>query len=141
MNISRARVAVTMALFLSTIGADNCGVYWPSGNGGAAPPPAPTKPWCMTDPPRGCRATCAFLDKPDFTAACDDVSAGPLTEKFEADAMARVDAFIASGGEPCNQADLDSGATVTPCQLGIMPVEWPDQDHDVCISPPPGCVL
>jgi hypothetical protein len=141
MNISRATIAATMILFLSGIGADNCGVYWPSGGGGSAPPPAPTKPFCLTDPPRGCRAACASLDKPDFTAACDDVAAGPLTAQFEQAMEDKVNKFVAAGGEPCNQADLDNGVSVTPCSIGIMPVEWPNQDHDVCTSPPPGCAF
>jgi hypothetical protein len=139
MNISRATIAATMALFLSGIGADNCGAYWPSGGGGSAPMPASTKPWCMTDPPRGCRAACASLDMPEFSAACDDISAGPRTDAFETLAQDRVDKFIAGGGEPCNAADLAAGTTITPCQLGIFPQQV--EFSDACMSPPPGCIV
>jgi hypothetical protein len=48
MKISRATIAATMTLFLSGIGADGCGFFWPGGNGGSAPSPSPPPPSCGT---------------------------------------------------------------------------------------------
>jgi hypothetical protein len=41
----------------------------------------------------------------------------------------------------CTQADIDDGKSVTPCDLGITPQPNPPESQDICMNPPPGCVL
>jgi hypothetical protein len=132
---SRPTIALAVLLFTAGIGADNCGVYWPSASTAPPPPPQSTKPCCYTDPPAGCAAVCKDLGDISFTDACVSVAAGPATVDFQT----KVDQASAMlPMPPCDEASL--GKTITPCQIGIMPAEWPNQDHDVCMPPPPGCV-
>jgi hypothetical protein len=46
---------------------------------------------------------------------------------------------VAQGVHLCTQTDLTK--FVTPCDVGVTPKEWPDQDHEVCEPVPPGCPM
>ena len=120
------------------IGADDCAL---TQIGQPVPPPPPTstpaKPWCLTDPPVGCGAICLGVGVPGFTDACNNIEAGPRTMQFVDDVNTYVADLAANNGQACPAANL--GVTVTPCADGIQPVEWPNQDHAECTSPPPGC--
>jgi hypothetical protein len=121
------------------IGAKDCNPW----AGWSNPPPAsstsPSKPFCYTHPPLGCAAICKDVDLAGWTAPCSNVEAGPLTADFE-DKMNAILAVAAMKGIQICTADK-IGFTTTPCQVGITPVEWPNQDHTVCASAPPGCPL
>ncbi len=126
------------------IGADKCtGWGWTSGNGQPSPWDPPAMPYCYTDPPQGCSAYCADVDDVELTSACSNVDAGPRTDDFEATIRAIVNMLTMAGTQICdgtNSGDgVTSGVRTNPCQVGIQPVEWPNQDHSVCMSPPPGC--
>lgn len=129
---------VLVPFALSMLGADDCAL---TQIGQPVPPPKtiPTKPYCYTDPPLGCAAICTAVDMPGLTAACSNVDAGPRTAQFEADVNTYLADLAAHGATACPAENL--GATVTPCADGIQPVEWPNQDHAECTTPPPGCPL
>src|SRR4051794_28738831 len=139
MNISRATIAVTMILFLSGIGADNCGF----GDPFSAPPPPPpstTKPFCETDPRSGCRVTCTDVNIATFSDQCSAAlpgGPGPLAQAFIDDVQQAEDDFMAQGKTFCTSADAANMVFLTPCAFGIIPkVVAPS---DACMPPPPGC--
>jgi hypothetical protein len=43
------------------------------------------------------------------------------------------------GKQVCPQAD--STSFLTPCAIGIPPVEHPNQDHEICTTLPLNCPL
>jgi hypothetical protein len=122
-----------VAFALCSIGAKDC-----------AAPVAPSggyQPnfYCYTDPPVGCAAYCSGPDTVTFTPACSHISAGDLEIMFELKIEANVKELEANGVRACPEADPFS--VTTPCQVGIIPQEWPNQDHAVCTPAPPGCPL
>lgn len=130
--------AIVLGLFaLTTTGAKDCGGGWWSSSAtkSTSPPPEATLPFCLSDPPPGCAAVCTAPDLITFTPACSSVDAGPRELGFEMTIMENAAALMMQGGE------CTIGFTVTPCALGLAPVEWPNQDHTVCMSAPAGCVL
>ena len=137
MRKSRVVAAVAaMAFFISGIGANNC-VGTSNGTSNGTSPYG--KPFCFTDPPIGCAAYCKDVGTVAFTDRCSAVDAGDRELAFEVALMQQVDAAIAQGYEVCPKADNTS--YVTPCALGIPPVEHPNQDHEVCQTPPLDCSL
>jgi hypothetical protein len=106
----------------------------------AQPPPSPAKPWCNADPPVGCAAVCVALDDVEFTSACADIGADKKTGQFVKDIQTVVDARHAKGLDAYDASQVGMGA-ITPCQDGLPPVEWPNQDHEVCTPPPTGCIV
>ena len=131
MRPSRFVLAFAMIFFVLGIGAKDCG---PSGS-----PPASTKPFYYTDPPLGCAAYCSDVDEVSFTPACRNIEASDRELEFELQVMDGVQHLYAQGIQVCPQADPTS--FVTPCAMGIFPVEHPNQDHEYCQTPPLNCPL
>lgn len=133
--------AIALLLFACTaIGANDCAL---TEIGKSAPPPPPTtKPFCQFDPPVGCRAICTGVGAIGFTGACDDISAGPLTEQFRNAIQTRILQAMLAGQTFCTQDDIDTSTniSVTPCLVGITPQPNPPESQDVCMNPLPGCV-
>lgn len=117
---------------LCSIGADQ------KSCAGSTVPPTELWRYCYTDPPVGCKAYCFAVHHVEVTPACFHPSAGPLTKEFEVKVNLALDVAEAEGVEVCPRAD--SSLVATPCDLGIFPQEWPDQDHDVCTPAPVGCL-
>jgi hypothetical protein len=95
--------------------------------------------YCHTDPPVGCAAYCSGVNEVTFTPACTHISAGPLELAFEDIVISGVQELEAQGTQACPKANLSAFAT--PCEVGIIPQEWPNQDHEVGTPVPPGCPL
>jgi hypothetical protein len=97
------------------------------------------KPWCHTDPPIFCAAYCADYDYVLFNDRCYDLGADLVTADF----MEYVDALykerVELGEHLCT--GYDPYNYVTPCQVGFIPQEWPNQDHETCEPVPPGCPM
>jgi hypothetical protein len=74
-----------------------------------------------------------------LTNQCGDIGAGPLTAKFQDDVQMAVDMAAAAGKQLCTGDNLTG--RITPCLDGIVPVEWPNQDHSVCMPIPANCAL
>jgi hypothetical protein len=121
----------------SMIGADGGGCNL--GTGYAMPAAPPSEPYCYTDPPLGCAAVCTDVDVVGWTSPCSNVEAGPRTDAFEAQVQSLLNAANAQSVSVCTADNL--GATLTPCMVGITPVEWPNQDPTACSTPPSGCPL
>jgi len=138
MRSSRPTISLAILLFLSAIGADDC-VLTQIGKPVPPPPSPSSKPFCTTDPPLGCTAVCTDVDVLDFNPACHKVEAGPREMAFEQTLNAKVDALLQQDQHVCNPSTIN--VTITPCQAGFTPVEWPNQDHEVCMTAPPGCPL
>jgi hypothetical protein len=128
---------------LSMLGAQDC-VFDQIGKPVPGTPGAqPAKPFCYTDPPQGCAAYCQDVDTQDFTPQCANVEAGPREAAFQTFMEDKLNMLLAQGTHVCdgtNSGDgVTSGARATPCMFGFSPVEWPNQDHTVCMPPPPDC--
>lgn len=95
--------------------------------------------YCYTDPPVGCAAYCQAVHTIAFTYACEGPASGAQYEIFRNHVISYLDAQDAQGVEICPQEDLHK--YVTPCDVGIPPVELANQDHSVCTPAPPGCPL
>jgi hypothetical protein len=132
--------ALAVVLFAWTmIGADGGGCALTQ-IGQPVPPsaqPTPALPYCYTDPPRGCAVVCMDVGTPTFAPQCANVEAGPRTQSFEDQVDNGLATALDQGVEICPADKL--GMELTPCALGITPVEWPNQDHESCTPPPPGC--
>ena len=124
-----------IAFFVLSIGAKEC--VGPGEN--PAPPPASQKPFCTIDPPLGCAAFCEDVDVITFTPQCKNIEASDREIAFEINVMDIVHQAEAQGKQVCPQADPTT--FLTPCAIGISPVEHPNQDHDVCATPPLNCPL
>ena len=75
-----------------------------------------------------------------YTPACFGPASDKLTKLFRAYVESYLDQQDAQGIEVCPVADQYK--YVTPCDVGIIPVEWPaGQDHAVCTPAPPGCPI
>lgn len=98
-----------------------------------------SKPWCHTDPPIFCAAFCSGYDNVTFTKQCWDIGADVLELQFEQKVMDLYQEKLDVGTHLCVQADPFS--FLTPCHVGIIPQEWPNQDHEVCQPVPPGCPM
>jgi hypothetical protein len=111
-------------------------------------PVPPDKPCCLTDPPEGCRAYCAAVGDLEFSAECGSIAAGARTLDFQDKVSKEVTNLLAQGAPLCPDSLVDGmmqnlvvGDSVTPCALNLPPVEWPAQDHSVCMPMDPGlCV-
>jgi hypothetical protein len=142
-STARSLRGLALALFAwSMIGAEDCaltqiGKSAPGKSNPGYQPPPPL--FCLMDPPVGCAAGCTGVDQMAFTSACSNVEAGPQEASFESLIIDKVNALLAQDQHVCNPSTI--GVVITPCQAGITPVEWPDQDHGVCTTPPPGCPL
>ncbi|AUX32331.1 MULTISPECIES: hypothetical protein [Sorangium] len=95
------------------------------------------KPFCYTDPPAKCVAFCIAVDQIAFTPMCEGPDADELTILFMEEAINGAEDLEAQGIQVCPAPD--SKHWVTPCDVGIIPQEWPNQDHAVCQPAPPGC--
>jgi len=124
-----------IAFFVLGIGAKDCANF----GGQPAPPPAPQKPFCLIDPPLGCAAFCEDVDVVTFTPQCRNVEASDREIAFELNVMKIVQQAEDQGTQACPQAN--STSFLTPCKIGISPVEHPNQDHEVCTTPPLNCPL
>jgi hypothetical protein len=80
------------------------------------------------------------MDDVELTNACSDIGASTREGQFAMDVQAAIDTLHAKGLFACNDAQVGL-ASVTPCQDGLPPLEWPNQDHDVCTPPPAGCIV
>jgi len=96
----------------------------------------PSKPWCYMDPPVNCIAFCIGPDAIAFPH-CDDPASGVRADQFEEKVLNDAAEQLLQGVQVCPEAN--SKKWVTPCQVGITPVEHPNQDHEVCQTVPPGC--
>lgn len=90
MSNARSTTAAAMALFLSGIGADNCGFYWPSGASTSGDSTTPAKPLCKTDPPLACVGMCITVTMPGMgtpppTPSPDCGAGGDLAKLFVTD--------------------------------------------------------
>jgi len=126
---SRAQWLIVVLLGLSSIGADDC---FPAA---ASSVPIDPNNFCYTDPPVGCAAYCRGPDDLAVTPACFHISGGPRELEFEQAVVAQILLLEAEGIRVCPQADLNT--FVTPCDVGVPPIQWPDQSE--CLSPPAGC--
>jgi hypothetical protein len=123
------------------LGADDCLQIGPIGQ--TAPPSAqsaPALPYCNADPPVGCAAVCVAVDDVELNSACSDIGANTRADQFAMDVQTAIDALHAKGLYACNDAQVGV-ASVTPCQDGLAPLEWPNQDHATCTPPPAGCIV
>jgi hypothetical protein len=142
--ISQLRWIVMLAFALCSIGADSsssgCKPSDSQSNQGAQY--NQNKPWCYTDPPIGCAAFCSDVGVISFTLHCGDIDAGPRTKDFMDAVIQFVNAKIAEGYDVCPAQDVRT-KFVTPCVVppGFPPVEWPNQDHEVCQTPPLDCSI
>lgn len=134
-NTSCIRRIFVITFFVLSIGAKDCGNL----GGNVAPPPASQKPFCMTDPPLGCAAFCEDVNVVTFTPPCKNIEASTLELDFELTVMNNVQQAETQGVQVCPQANVT--VFLTPCALGIFPVEHPNQDHEVCATPPLNCPL
>jgi hypothetical protein len=125
-------VALTIFALL-TIGANDCALEMI----GKPVPSAvmPALPCCYTDPPQGCVAVCLAVGPISFVG-CNGPASDALAKQFAMDVNT---AQATLPGDACDEGSIGRG--ITPCQDGIAPVELPNQDHTVCMSPPPGCSL
>jgi hypothetical protein len=82
---------------------------------------------------------CQAIHTIAFTPACFGPASGERFEAFRVTVIQELDALDAQGVEICPQEDLYK--YVTPCAFGILPVEHPNQSHEVCTPAPPGCLL
>jgi hypothetical protein len=134
---------VVVVFALCSLGADSsssgCKPSGSTSNKSAKSNQNPSKPWCHNDPPIFCAAYCADYDLPLPNKACYEIGADLLAAEF----MDMVDAFyqervdlgehLCTGYDPYNY--------VTPCQVGIIPQEHANQDHESCEPVPPGCPM
>ena len=97
------------------------------------------KPWCHTDPPIFCAAFCSGFDQVTFSERCWDLGADVLELEFEKRVMNLYNERLELGEHLCTQADPLN--FVTPCQVGVIPQEHPNQDHEVCEPVPPNCPM
>jgi hypothetical protein len=114
-----------------SIGAKDCASA-PTGLSG-------TTIYCHTDPPVGCAAYCSAKDTVTFLPACLAVGANTRELEFELKVRQLANDAASQGVHFCPEEDLTK--FLTPCALGIEPVEWPNQSHEVCTPVPPGCPL
>lgn len=138
--MSRTRALAVVLFAWIALGADGCDPWARWSNPPPAQAPSPAKPFCNADPPVGCAVVCAAVDDVEFTGACADIGASSRTQQFMADVQSAVDALHAKGQDACSDAQVGM-ASITPCQDGLAPLEWPNQDHDVCAPPPAGCIV
>jgi hypothetical protein len=136
----RAHHLVTIFLVTTMVGADTSSC---SGGPNMSDPNnvyVPGTNYCYTDPPAGCYAYCVDVQAVGFSNECYGVGQGPLEMQFEQKVQtyvsnlppALLDSF-------CPQASNTGSYHVTPCQQGITPVEYPNQDHGTCVPVPAGC--
>jgi hypothetical protein len=139
----RWRGALSLVIFAySMIGARDCDPWKDWRNPPPPPPPPPppqTLPWCNTDPPVGCAAVCVAVDDVELTRECSDIGASTKEQKFAKDIQLAIDTLHDKDLDACPESQV--GRAVTPCQDGILPEEWPGQDHENCAPPPPGCTV
>ena len=138
----RWRGALSLVIFAySMIGARDCDPWKDWRNPPPPPPPPPppqTLPWCNADPPVGCAAVCVAVDDVELTRECSDVGADDRERAFAKDIETVSNALHDKGLDACNESQIGV-ASITPCQDGLPPEEWPGQDHANCAPPPPGC--
>jgi hypothetical protein len=140
MKPSRTIFVCAMIFFVLGIGAKDCNLDWSGSSGGTSAPPPPTKPFCLTDPPIGCAAFCSDVGVLAFTSHCSDVDADMRALNFRKAVVNYLNAKMAEGYDVCPAADVNN-KFVPPCPLGFPPVEWPNQDHEVCQTPPLDCSI
>jgi hypothetical protein len=86
----------------------------------------------------GCGAFCDADYNVTFSEDCSSVEAGARTVAFQ-DLVQNLESMaIMKGKEVCTDANI--GATISPCMVGIDPVERPGQDHEYCAHGPT-CVV
>ncbi|WP_441291863.1 hypothetical protein ACSRUE_16715 [Sorangium sp. KYC3313] len=125
--------AVVLVFALCSIGGKECtpGTGASSQNSGL--------PFCHSDPPIFCAAYCSGYDSVTFRDECSDIGADTLEILFELKVMSLYQEQLNQDIHLCTQADPFT--FLTPCQIGIIPQEWPNQDHEVCQPVPPGCPM
>lgn len=136
---SRIPWVVVVAFGMGSLGAKPSGCYQSPPDQGPQPNQDSAKPFCYTDPPYKCIAFCVGVHKVGFTPMCNDVSASDLTIEFFDAVLDGAEDLEAEGYEVCPAPDPTKW--VTPCDVGIIPMENPpNQDHEVCQPVPPDCV-
>jgi hypothetical protein len=136
----RARHLIIIVLMTLMVGADTSSCS--SGSSTLTGDPnnvyVPGTNYCYTDPPAGCYAYCVNPGMVGFNAACYGPAQGPLEAEFEN----KVDTYV-NGLPPnaplCREMSSLGSYHATPCQFGITPQEFPNQDHSVCTPVPAGC--
>jgi hypothetical protein len=142
--IAQLRWVVMLAFALCSIGAESsssssgCKPSGAQSSQGTQSNQGSTKPWCYMDPPVNCVAFCVAVNKIAFTPMCGNIEAGELTDLFMEEVINDAEDLEAQSIQVC--PGPDSKHWVTPCGVGINPVEHPNQDHEVCQPVPPGCV-
>ena len=142
-SISCIRWVVMLAFALCSIGAESSSSGCkPSGlqsNQDTQSNQSTLKPWCHTDPPIFCAAYCSGYDNVTFRDECRNIGADNLEIAFELKVMALFQENLDQGTHLCTQYDPSN--FVTPCQVGIIPQEHPNQDREYCEPIPPGCPM
>jgi hypothetical protein len=82
----------------------------------------------------GCGAFCDADYQVSFSEACTNIEAGQLTLDFENIVMQLEDMAVMHGKDVCTDANI--GATISPCMVGVTPVERANQDHASCTTAP-----
>jgi hypothetical protein len=132
-----AIVVVVFALCsLGSKSSSGCNPFGSESNQSTQSNQDPSKPWCYMDPPVNCIAFCIGVNEIAFPN-CDDPASGPWAALFKEQVLNAAAEQLVLGVQVCPAAN--SKKWVTPCQVGITPVEHPNQDHEVCQTVPPGC--
>lgn len=132
---------IVLVFALSSIGANpssqGCQPSGTQSYQGTQSNPDSTLPLCYMDPPVGCVAFCIDVDLIAFTPMCENPASDKLTILFKDKVLSDAAELELQGVQVCPVAD--SKHWVTPCNVGITPQEWPNQDHESCQPVPPGC--
>ncbi|WP_437900606.1 hypothetical protein [Sorangium sp. So ce124] len=130
---------ITLTFALCSIGAETSKCTPDSSQNSQETQPSQdfSKPFCHTDPPINCVVFCYATDQLMFTPACNGVGADELTLLFMEEILISAEDLAADGIQVCPAPDPNNW--LTPCDIGIIPQEWPNQDHAACRPVPPGC--
>ena len=139
MNEPRISFVGAVTFFVLSIGAKDCIDFGGSVGTSAPPPSPPPKPFCLTDPPLGCAAFCSAVGMVSVTPQCHNIEASTREFDFETIVANKVIELEGQGIQVCPEATPTS--VITPCAVGVFPVEHPNQDHEFCQTPPLDCSL
>ena len=139
--VPRVPGIVVLVFALCSLGADSsssgCKTKGTYSNKSTQSTPKPIKPWCHTDPPIFCVAYCGGYDSIMLNERCFDIGMDVQVIEFAEKVDALYQERLDLGEHLCTEYDPFN--FVTPCQVFIIPKEWPNQDHEVCEPVPPGC--
>jgi hypothetical protein len=113
MTTRKIRTTIVVLFAWTMIGADgSCNGWWTA----STPPQASNKPFCLFDPPVGCKAYCPAVGTIDFTPQCDDISSSTLTVAFKNTVGQRAVQAMVNGVDICTQNDVDIMMSLNPCR-------------------------